>query len=143
VAELITAKYVRTNTTRPSRHTQVTAPIPFLKSTEDYGDLGFHMSWKCITVPYTDESETHRHDFNQFLVFLGGNPNNMLDLGGEVELTLSEDGVNLEKHVFIAFTTVFIRAGLFHCPLVFTRVDRPFVFYNFALTRKYTKKIGL
>ena len=77
MAELITAKYVRTNTTRPSRHAQVTAPIPFLKSTEDYGDLGFHMSWKCITVPYTDESETHRHDFNQFLVFLGGNPNSM------------------------------------------------------------------
>lgn len=143
MAELITAKYIRTNTTRPSRHQQVTAPIPFLKSAEDYGDLGFHMSWKCITMPYIDEEETHRHDFNQFLVFLGGDPNNMLDLGGEVELTLSEDGTNLEKHVFTAFTTVFIRAGLFHCPLVFTRVDMPFVFYNFALTRQYTKKMGL
>jgi hypothetical protein len=140
MAELVTAKYIRTNTTRPSRHLQVTAPIPFLKSTEDYGNLGFHMSWKCIMQSYTDESESHFHDFNQFLVFLGGDPNNMLDLGGEVELTLSEDGVHQEKHTFTSFTTIFIRAGLYHCPLVFTKVDRPFVFYNFALTKQYEKK---
>lgn len=140
MSELKTAKYVRTNTTRPSRHEQVTDPIPFLKSDEAYGDLGFHMSWKCITVPYVDESESHWHDFDQFLVFLGGDPHNMLDLGGEVEFTLSEDGMNLEKHVFTAYTTVFIPARIYHCPLVFTRVDRPFVFYNFALTRKYEKK---
>ncbi|MBN1188483.1 MAG: hypothetical protein JXA46_01910 [Dehalococcoidales bacterium] len=140
MSELQTDKYIRTNTTRPSRHTQVIAPIPFLKSDEAYGDLGFHMSWKCITVPYVDEVESHWHDFDQFLVFLGGDPHNMLDLGGEVELTLSEDGKNLEKHTFSTFTTVYIRAGLFHCPLVFTKVERPFVFYNYALTRHYEKK---
>ncbi len=140
MAELVTAKYVRVNTTRPSRHEQVKAPIPFLKSSEDYGNLGLHMSWKCITVPYTDESEPHFHDFNQFLCFLGGDPNNMLDLGGEVEMTLSVDGIKLEKHVLKSFATVFIPAGLWHCPLVFTKVERPFVFYNFALTKNYEKK---
>jgi hypothetical protein len=123
---LATAKYIKTNTTRPSWHPQVTAPIPFLKSAEDYGNLGLHMSWKCITVPYTDESEPHFHNFNQFLCFLGGDPNNMLDLGGEVELTLNEDGVNMEQHVFTSLTTVSIRAGLHHCPLVFTKVEKPF-----------------
>ena len=66
-------------------------------------------------------------------------PENMLDLGGEVEITLSEDGINQEKHVFSCLTTVFIKAGLYHCPLVFTKVDRPFVFYNFALTNNYKK----
>ena len=140
MADLVTAKYIKTNTTRPSRHATVTAPIPFLKSTEDYGNLKFHMSWKCITQSYTDEHETHWHDFNQFLVFLGGDPNNMLELGGQVELTLGEDGKNLEKHVFTQFTTVFIRAGLYHGPLIFKKVDKPFIFYNFALTEKYSKK---
>jgi hypothetical protein len=140
MTELVTAKYVRTNTTRPSRHEAVKSPIPFLKSDEAYGDLGFHMSWKCITQPYVDEAESHYHDFNQYLVFLGGDPENMLNLGGEVEMTLSEDGKNLEKHIFSQCTTVFIRAGLYHCPLVFTKVERPFVFYNFALTKHYEKK---
>jgi len=140
MTELITAKYIKTNTTRPSYHEAVTAPIAFLKSAEDFGDLGLHMSWKCISIPYTDEIKPHYHDFNQFLVFLGGDPSNMLDLGGEVELTLSEDGVNMEKHVFTSLTTVFIRAGLYHCPLVFTKVEKPFIFYNFALTKQYEKK---
>ena len=85
MSNLKTVKYIRTNTTRPSRHEQVTAPIPFLKSDKDYGDPGLRMSWKCITVPYVDESESHWHDFDQFLVFLGGDSNDMLDLGGEVE----------------------------------------------------------
>jgi hypothetical protein len=54
-------------------------------------------------------------------------------------MTLSVDGKNLEKHVFTQYTTVFIPAGLYHCPLVFTKVDRPFIFYNFALTSHYKK----
>jgi len=139
--ELITAKYLKYNTTRPSRHKEVTNPIPFLKASEDYENLKFHMSWKCISIPYIDEAETHKHDFDQYLVFLGGDPNNMLDLGGEVEITLSEDGVNMEKHTFSCFTTIFIKAGLYHCPLVFKKVDRPFVFYNFAITDHYNKII--
>ena len=40
----------------------------------------------------------------------------MPDLGEEVELTLNEDGKNLEKYTFSTFRTVYIRAGLFHCP---------------------------
>jgi len=137
--ELKTAKYIKLNTTRPSRHDAVTTPIPFLKSSEDYGNLGFHMSWKCIEIPYVDEEESHYHDFDQFLVFLGGDPHNMLDLGGEVEITLSEDGVNMEKHVLSTFATVFIKAGLNHFQLVFTKVERPFDFYNFAITDNYRK----
>jgi hypothetical protein len=91
-AEPVTAKYIKLNTTRPSRHADVTAPIPFLKSNEEYGDLGFHMSWKCIVRPYTDEPEAHRHDFPQFLVFLGGDPNNMLDLEELREAPADHDG---------------------------------------------------
>jgi hypothetical protein len=139
MVELKTAQYIRTRTTRPSRHEAVTAPIPIMKSDENYGDLGFNMYWKCISKPYVDESTPHRHDFNHFLVFLGGDPYNMLDLGGEVEFTLSEDGVNLEKHVFTKYTTVFVKVGLYHCPLVFTKVNKPFIFYDIVFTRQYSR----
>jgi hypothetical protein len=113
MTELQTAKYIRSNTTRPSYHAEVTAPIPVLRCDETFGDKRFWMYWKCIEKPYVDESETHKHDFDQYLVFLGGDPKNMLDLGGEVELTLSEDGVNKEVHTFTQYTTVYIRAGLY------------------------------
>ena len=140
MAAMKTDKYIRINTTRPSRHPEVTAPIPVLRSDEDFGNQDFFMYWKCVTKPYVDESETHRHDFNQYLVFLGGDPNDMLDLGGEVEFTLSEDGVNKEKHVFTRYTTVFVKAGLFHCPLVFKKVTKPIIFYDFVPTMKYARK---
>ena len=140
MAEMKTAKYIRTNITRASRHEAVTAPIPVLKSDEGYGDKGFFMYWKCVDKPYVDESEPHRHEFDQYLVFLGGDPHNMLDLGGEIELTLSEDGVHSEKHVFTTYTTVFIKTGLFHCPLVFKKVTKPIIFYDFVSKLAYARK---
>ena len=137
---LQTAKYIRTNITRPSRHVEVTAPIPVLRSDDNYGDHGFWMYWKCTTKPYVDESETHKHDFDQYLVFLGGEPENMLDLDGEVELTLSEDGIKKEVHTFTRYTTVYIRAGLYHCPLIFKKVTKPIIFYDFVNTQQYSRK---
>jgi hypothetical protein len=136
---MITDKYIRTNTTRPSFHKEVTAPIPVLRCDENYGNKGFWMYWKCITVPYTDEIETHKHDFDQYLVFLGGNPNNMLELGGEVEFTLSEDGIHKEVHTFTTYTTVYVRAGLYHCPLVYKKVNSPIIFYDFVNSDQYKR----
>ena len=98
------------------------------------------MYWKCVTQPYTDEYETHSHDFDQYLVFLGGDPNNMLDLGGEVRLTLSEDGNNFETHVFTSYTTVYVKAGLYHCPLVFSKVTKPIIFYDYISTYNYSRR---
>jgi len=135
-----TDKYIRINTTRPSYHTEVTAPIPVLFSNEDYGNKGFWKYWKCIEKPYIDEQETHKHDFDQYLVFLGGDPKNMLDLNGEVELTLSEDGVKKEVHTFTHYTTVFIRGGLYHCPLIYKKVTTPIIFYDFVNTMQYNRK---
>jgi hypothetical protein len=43
-----TGKYIRTNTTRPSFHAEVTAPIPVLYCDENYGNKGFWMYWKCF-----------------------------------------------------------------------------------------------
>jgi hypothetical protein len=140
MVSLQTAKYIRTNITQPSRHAEVTAPIPVLRSDDDYGNHRFWMYWKCITKPYIDEFETHKHDFDQYLVFLGGDPNNMLNFGGEVELTLSEDGVQKEVHVFTQYTTVYIKAGLYHCPLVYKKVTKPIIFYDFVNTQQYTRK---
>jgi hypothetical protein len=142
MAGLVTAKYIRTNVTRGSRHPEVTAPIPVLKSDENYGNMDFSMYWKCVEKPYVDESEQHRHEFDQYLVFLGGDPRNMLDLGGEIEFTLSEDGKHNEKHVFTTYTTVYIKAGLFHCPLVFKKVTKPIIFYNYVSKLAYVRKQG-
>jgi hypothetical protein len=138
MATLKTSKYIRTNTTFPG---EVTPPlIPILYCDKGFGDKGYWMYWRCVEKPIVDEAETHKHDFDQYLVFLGGDLKNMLDLGGEVELTLSEDGVKKEVHVFTTFTTVYIKAGLWHCPLVFKKMTRPILFYDLVNTMHYDRK---
>lgn len=62
----------------------------------------------------------HVHPFDEVISFFGSNPDDLHDLGGEVELWI--DGQkNLINRSFMAF----IPAGVKHCPLMVRRVDRP------------------
>ena len=140
MAELKTSRYVREAPPRPSNHKEVTAPIPFLLSDGSFGNEGFNMYWEAVTRPFNMNPDSHQHPFHQYLTFLGGDITNMLDLGGEVEITLSEDGKHMEKHVFTKATQVYIPAGLFHCPLVFTKVTRPILFVDIYFAAKYRRE---
>ena len=113
-----------------------------MNSDENYGDMGFTMYWEPVTQPFVMNPDNHNHPFPQYLCFLGGDPTNLLDLGGEVELTLSEDGVHMEKHVITTASTVYIPSGLYHCPLTFTRVEKPMIFIDLFFARAYEKKSG-
>ncbi|MFH1647502.1 MAG: hypothetical protein ABID71_07465 [Chloroflexota bacterium] len=140
MAQLKTAKYLRTGVTRKSNHPEINAPIPVLNSNEDFGDLGFTMYWESITKPFTHAPEPHKHEFPQYIIYLGGDTNNMLDLGGVVEITLSEDGKTMEKHTITQSTTIYIPPGLYHGPLVYKKVDRPFMFIDIFFARAYERK---
>jgi hypothetical protein len=139
MSELVTAKYLRTGVTRPSNHKEVTAPIITMSSDENFGDLGFTMYWETVTQPFVMANDTHKHDFPQYLTFLGGDPTNFLDLNGEVELALSVDGVNLERHTITTATNVYIPAGLYHSPLIFKRVDKPIIFIDCYFAKAYKR----
>ena len=82
----------------------------------------------------TDEGtvKTHSHDFDEAIVFVGSNPNDPYDLGGEVELWV--DGKqNILNKSFIAF----IPAGTKHCPLKIRKVDRPIFHFTAGIGKKY------
>ena len=140
MAELKTAKYVREAPVRPSNHKEVTSPIPVLNSDDSFGNMGFQSYWEAITQPFLMVNESHNHDFPQYLMFFGGEITDLTDLGGEIELTLSEDGENMEKHVFTKATMVYIPAGLYHCPLNFKKVTKPILFIDLFFASKYARK---
>ncbi len=142
MAEKKTSKYIRTGVTSEAKHPEITGPILSLKSDEGFGGLNFSVAWEPITEPFQMLSDHHKHDFDQFLCFFGGDPRNALDLHGEVELTLSEDGVNTETHTFTEATTVFVPKGLYHAPLNFKRVDQPMVFINMYFAAEYKRDEG-
>jgi hypothetical protein len=74
----------------------------------------------------------HTHDYDEVIAFFGTNPDDLHDLGGEVELWLGD-----EKHIITKTCMVFIPAGLQHCPLTFHRVDRPIFHFTTGTGKMY------
>jgi hypothetical protein len=91
------------------------------------------MSWYWKATA-TEGSPSHLHDFEEILGFVGNDPLNPDDLGGEVEFWMDD-----EKYLLTKSCLVYVPAGLRHCPLRVTRVERPFLFLAFSLTGKYVK----
>ncbi|WP_028924092.1 hypothetical protein [Pseudonocardia acaciae] len=73
--------------------------------------------------------EEHDHEYDEILMFLGNDPNNVNDLGGEVYMT-----VEGEQHILTTTSSLFIPRGTKHCPLGFKSVSRPFRFIAVALS---------
>jgi hypothetical protein len=73
------------------------------------------------------------HDWDEYLVFLGTNPEDPFDLGGEVEFWMEG-----EKHIITKTCAIFVPRGVYHCPFYIRRVDRPFVFITTGNTVKYS-----
>ena len=141
---VILEKYFRKGVvTTETPHPEVSAPRLGLHSDKGYGGMDFSMSWWAITEPFEMVADNHAHDFNQFLIFVGGDLTNMPDLGGMVELTLSRDGKNLEKFEITEATTVFVPAGLYHCPLNFKKINdpkKPILFHDLFFSPEYKRK---
>jgi hypothetical protein len=88
--------------------------------------LGYH----CITSRYYVD-KNHGHDFHELLCFLGGDPQNINDLGAEVSIKLGDE---LEEHVFNTAGIISMPPGLKHCPLEVRNVKKPVVFLEVSLT---------
>ncbi len=94
----------------------------------------FYLETNIVVHTGTDKSvdKAHSHTFDEYLIFLGTDPNDQFELGGEVELW-----VGGEKHTFTRSCAVFIPGGLSHAPLYFRRVDRPFMFITTGTAAGY------
>jgi mannose-6-phosphate isomerase-like protein (cupin superfamily) len=91
------------------------------------------MGYHCVTKPILF-NETHTHNNEEVLCFIGGNPRDITDFGAEIEITL---GPEREKHVITQTACVSIPANVEHCPLNIKKVDKPIVFLEISLTRSY------
>ena len=84
----------------------------------------FTIGHQFVLKPFKGDNPCHTHNFHEVLAWLGGNPDDPEDFGGEVVLYL---GAELEKHVFTRPTLVYLPPDLPHGPLEITRVDSPII----------------
>jgi mannose-6-phosphate isomerase-like protein (cupin superfamily) len=78
----------------------------------------------------------HAHNFDELFLFIGTDPHDTLNLGGEVETWLGE-GDEAEKFVLTEASSVFVPAGVVHNPQYFRRVDRPYLMVVIATVSDY------
>jgi mannose-6-phosphate isomerase-like protein (cupin superfamily) len=96
----------------------------------------FHMNtaWYLKAAP-TLENVPHIHEHDDEIIgFLGSNPDDPVDLGGEVEIWIEN-----ERHIITRSAMVFVPAGLKHCPLILRRVDRPIFHFTTVPGKRYIK----
>ena len=118
----------------PEKVTGRTAPLAQYLNNRLVSNCGlFQLCCWVWEVPNTNPwTEHHSHTSDEILIFAGSDPNNIEDLGGEVEIQLGDEIHKIDKTA-----TIFIPKGLPHAPIFFKRVDRPFLFIAIGLQGEY------
>jgi len=142
MAELKYQKYILTDLKLPegaqetdeeNRYDERATRILWLEDEIVKGAFSVICSWYWKATE-TEGSPSHVHDFDEVVGFLGSDPQNPQDLGGEVEFWLED-----EKYMLTRSCLIYAPKGMRHCPLRVTRVDRPFMFLAISMTAKYVK----
>ena len=133
-----TSKYVVTELKMPeskklidSEYSKYAKRILWLDDQVVEGAFHMNTAW-YLKAAQTLENTSHVHDSDEIIGFFGSDPDHPHDLGGEVEIWL--DG---EKHVLDRSVMIFVPAGMPHCPLVLTRVDRPIFHFTTVTGGQY------
>jgi hypothetical protein len=136
-----TAKYIVTELKMPESKQRIDAEYSkfakrILWLDDQVVEGAFHMNtaWYLRPAAKTIEDRPHVHDTDEIIGFFGNNADDPYDLGGEVEIWLED-----EKHVIDRSAMIFVPAGMVHCPLVITRVDRPIFHFTTVTGGEYKK----
>jgi len=132
-------KYAEHFLTEPALRNQPKIPMPYpsayLESARQFGaPASLSMAWRYIDKPMLFDRIPHTHDFDEYLVFLGGDLRDPFDFDATVELSMGEEE---EVCPIEQATVVHIPAGFVHTPLTFKRVDKPILFQPVALVSDF------
>ena len=141
MSECKNAKYIVTQLQMPEYQQSIDAEYSkfakrILWLDDQVVEGAFHMncSW-YLSAATTFADKPHVHDTDEIIGFFGSDPARPYDLGGEVEIWLED-----EKHIIDRSCLVFVPAGMPHCPLTFTRVDRPIFHFTTVIGHRYERQ---
>ena len=113
-------------------------PMTFI-SNELIPDVNYHLQVGWIhgmPEPATCVNE-HVHNYDQIIIYWGGDYKTPQTLGAEIEFTMGEE---MEKHVFNTSTLVYLPAGFVHGPWIIRKVERPFLVMVVCQEPEHTEK---
>jgi len=139
VAESKYDRYFLTAFKETSTFPGIASPQAYFRGARQIEGANLNMGWQLFTQPIHLEKEPHTHDFDEYLVFLGGKLPDLFDFKAEIDFWIGEEG---EQHLIDKSTIVFIPKGLVHCPLNFRKIDEPILFHAICLAPRFTKLMG-
>lgn len=87
--------------------------------------------------PETAEPNAHAHDYDETIAFFGTDFKNPNDLCGEIELWMED-----EKFLLTRSCLIFVPKGMYHCPLVIHKVEKPIFHFATGPGLLYTQAIA-
>lgn len=128
-------KYARNLVTLPFRQTRDGAL--FGVGADVLGGLSLNVIYSCAYKTGITGMSTrpHVHDYDEAVFFIGSDPYHLDELGAEVEMSIGEEGQE-EKYTFDKPTVLVAPKGLYHCPIVTRKIDKPYVCMAVSLTGK-------
>jgi hypothetical protein len=116
----------------------VAGPQAYFRGDSDLPGAKINMGWQVFTKPYRLELESHHHDTDEYLFFLGAElPDLVGSFDGEIEYFM---GPEYERHVITKATVLYIPAGLEHNPCDIKRLTKPMMFSALQLAPYFNGK---
>jgi uncharacterized RmlC-like cupin family protein len=114
----------------------------FWKQGPDMEGFNAHLSYGFFEEPTVchpiDDSKALVHPYDECLVFVGNEPDNIFHLGGKISIELGEER---EVHTFTEPSVVCVPKGTPHGPAKILEVDTPIIHYHFGLDPIYKAEI--
>jgi mannose-6-phosphate isomerase-like protein (cupin superfamily) len=115
---------------KPITDTILTPTISF-RGNSDLPGAGINMGIRYYVKPYKMELQSHHHDVDEYLFFLGGQlPDLTANFDAEIEIFL---GPEYERHIITKPCILYIPRGFEHNPMDIKRVGKPLVFIPLLL----------
>jgi mannose-6-phosphate isomerase-like protein (cupin superfamily) len=115
---------------RPLTDTILSPTISF-RGDSDLPGAGINMGFRYYVKPFKMELQSHHHDVDEYLFFLGGQlPDLTANFDAEIEIFL---GPEYERHIITKPCILYIPRGFEHNPMDIKRVGKPLLFMPLLL----------
>lgn len=111
----------------------IVKPQAYFRGASQIPGAEFNQSYQIFVKPFFLDRVQHRHDKDEYLIFLGASFPNVFDFDAKIEFTLGK-GDEAETYVITKPTIIRVPAGVYHCPLNFKEVNKPVLFLATLMT---------
>jgi hypothetical protein len=115
----------------------IAKPQAYFRGANQIPGAGINMGWQLFIRPILLEKESHTHNTDEYLIFLGNDPADWFSsFDAQIDLFLGEE---MEKYLIDKPTIVYIPHEMPHCPLNFRVLNGPVLFTALLQSPIFTK----